>query len=376
MAKKLQVLSCFVFSLSLFVFAQVDTVQIEQVREQYTQSKQQLDTAATQVIDGFWRQSIDALMLSKESQEIVAIRDILVAQKGDKETFYTVAYIKAAETHLRSSFDIVNKWTEPERQLLVARNLMILVAEFGRFELADLAIARLNDQDAMVRYWAVQALTGSSLISQLKSDATIDSKKVQGLIDSLGAYIKEQNDPRSLVSISSFAIGMQTLAAQNLLLMMADKRIDAYMKWTVTDEAVDAAILKAIGNLYQTTSSPAAKQELMSRFGQLYACVMQRQMKGKNIPSSSLDQLVTVIAEVEEVVLPKLLSGWTPKFRVSLAKNVSIDKDYEFLFGSGLRQGELVSRLSFTFGKDSSGKPLLVPQTIPAQPEPPAESQP
>lgn len=376
MAKRIQALSCLVILLTLSVFAQVDTVQIGQIRDQYTQSKQQLDAAATGVIDGFWRQSMDALMLSKESQEIVAIRDILVAQKGDKETFYTVAYIKAAETHLRSSFDIVHKWNEPERQLLVERNLMILVAGFGRFELADLAIAQLNSPDAMVRYWAVQALTQDTLISQLKSDATIDAQKVQQLIDSLTTYIKDQNDARSLPSICSFALRMQTAAAQNLLLVMADKRIELYMKRTVKDEVVDASILKALGNVYLSISSPAVKQELMSRFGQLYACVMQRQMMGKTLPDSSLNQLVTVIVEVEDSVLPKLLNGWTPKFKVSLTKNVSIDKDYEFLFGSGLRQGELVSRLNFTFGKDSSGKPLLVPQAIPAQPEPETEPQP
>lgn len=369
MIKKIQILSCFWVSLSIAVFAQVDTAQIEQIRTEYTQSNQQLDAAATSVIDDFWRKSVDALMLAKESQDLVAIRDMLAQQKGDKESFYSLAYISAAKTHLQSSLDTVSKWQEAEKRLPVERNIMILIAKLGRIELADLAIAALKSQDPMVRYWAVGAMTGVPLMTQIKSDATIDAKKPQQIIDGLNKYIKEQNDVCSTAFICNFAVGMQTAASQSLLLTLADKRIDAYMKWTVTDEAMDAAILKAIANVVLATASPAAKQEQLTRFGQLYACVMQRYMMGKNLPDASKDQLVTVIAEVEDVALPKMLSGWGVKFRASIAKNVSIDKDYEFLFGSGSRQGELVRRLNFDFGKDSSGKPILVPQMIPAQPD-------
>ncbi len=373
MYKKMRFLSCFAAILSFAAVAQVDTAPIEQIRTQSVQANTQPDAAAIQVIDEFWQKSIDTLMLAEDTSEIIAVREELVKQKGEKDlSFYASAYVKTADKHLKSALDTVSKWTEQDKRVRVERNLLILLAQLNSIELAELAIARLSDEDPMVRYWAVRALTSTSMVAQLKSDVTGDEKKMSQIIAGLEDYIKKQNDSRAWLLIGDFAVRSQTAASQNLLLSLADKRIDAYMQWNVTDEAADASILKSIGSLVQTTTAPAARQDLLARFGQLYSCVLQRYMMGENLSDASKDQLTTVIADVEDVVIVKILPGWTVKFKVSLAKSLSIDKDYELLFGSGTRPGDLVSRLNFNFGKDDTGKALLVPKPLPAAPAQPA----
>lgn len=368
MSKKMQVLSCFVIALSFTAVAVAETTPIEQVRTQSVQSNTPPDAAGLQVIDDFWRKSIDAMMLAEDTADITMVCDELVKQKGDKDlSFYASAYAKAADKHLRSAMDTVSKWTENDKRLRVERNLLILLSRLSSLELADLAVTRLNDQDPMVRYWAVRALTQPSLVVQLKGVAG-DEKQTSNIIAGLEDAIKKNNDSRTWVFIGDFAVKLQTAASQNLLLSLADKRIDAYMQWNVTDEAADASILKAIGAIVPVMTSPAAKQELLSRLGQLYSCVLQRYMKGGNLSNTSKDQLVTAIAEVEDAVILKILPGWTTKFKTTLANNKPIDKDYELLFGSGTRPGDLASRLNFNFGNDNDGKEILIPKPLPAEP--------
>jgi hypothetical protein len=372
MAKRIQALSCFAVVMSFAAVAAVDTTSIEEVRTQSIQSNTPPDAAAIQVIDEFWQKNIDTLMLAEDTVEIIAVRDELVKQKGDKDlSFYASAYVKAADKHLKSALDTVDKWTENDKRIRVERNLLILLAQLSHIDLADLAMTRLDDPDSMVRYWAVRALTNRAIIAQLK-DVADDEKKTSQIIAALDDAVQKNNDPRSWAMIGNFAVGLQTAASQKLLLSLADKRIDTYMQWTVTDEAADAAILKSIGALVQATTSPAVKQEQLSRLGQLYSCVIQRYMMGKNLPDTSKDQLATVIAEVEDAVILKILPGWTVKFKNDLARNLSIDKDYELLFGSGTRPGDLASRLNFNFGKDDTGKAMLIPKPLPAAPTQPA----
>jgi len=364
---------CFLVFLISFSAWSVDTTQIEEVRSRLAQSNTQPDAAALQVIDNFWRKSIDMMMLTEDTTEMVTLRQDLEKVKGEKSlSFYASAYLKTGHTHLKVAIDTVDKWEQNAKKANIERNLMILITRLGSVELADLVMVKLSDNDPMVRYWAVRSLTGTEIVSQLKSDVTGDEKLTAQIISALEGYLKVSSDTLPLPFAADFAAAMDTAASRKLLYVMADRRIDAYMKWTVTDETADAGILKNMGKLIPAVSGAAEKQELLSRFGQLYSCVVQRYMLGANLPQSAKDQLVTVIAEVEDNVITKHIPGWMSKFRIDLSKNISMDKDYEFLFGTGERAGELAGRLSFNYGKNSSGKVLVSPIALPPAPAPKA----
>jgi hypothetical protein len=361
---------CFLVFLVSFSAWSVDTTQIEDVRSKLAQSNMQPDAAALQVIDNFWRKNVDMIMLTEDTTEIVALRQDLEKLKGKNSlSFYASAYLKASHTHLKVAIDTVSKWEKNAKKVNVERNLMILIARLGSVELADLAMGKLSDDDPMVRYWAVRSLTSEEVVSQLKSDVTGDEKLTAQIISALEGYLKASVDTLSLPFAADFAAAMDTAASHKLLYAMADRRIDAYMKWAVTNESADAGILKAMGKLFSAVGDPAEKQELLSRFGQLYSCVVQRYMLGENLPQSAKDQLVTVIAEVEDNIISKQIPGWTSKFRIDLSKNTSMDKDYEFLFGTEDRAGELASRLNFNYGKNGSGKVLVSPSALPPAPK-------
>lgn len=369
-------MSCIIILAVSFTAMAVDTSKVEQVRTQFIQSNTQPDKAAEQVIDEFWRKSIDSMMLVEDTAEIVAMRSDLVKQKGDKDlSFYASAYVKIAAVHLKSALDTVAGWENNDsKKLRIERNFMILIADLGRMELSDLAMSRLNHDDMMVRYWSVRAITSPRVISQLTSDITRDEKLTSQILSSLGDFVKKYDDAIVLPYIANFAVGIKNAAGNSLLMAIADKRIDAYMKWTVSDEAADAGILKGIGGLIFETASASARQELLGRFGQLYSCVVQRYLIGTNLPAASRDQLVTVICEVETAVMEKMLPGSANRFRNELQRNQPIDKVYEALFGTSGKAGELSTRMNFDYGKDGSGKGLVVPRSLPTPPA--TQSQP
>jgi hypothetical protein len=362
---------CFFVLLTSLSAWSVDTTQIEAVRTKLAESNTQPDAAATGVIDEFWRKSIDQMMLTEDTGEMVALRQDLEKFKGEKSlSYYASSYLKAGRTHLKEAIETVTKWEESAKKMNAERNLMVLVAKLSSAELADLAIGKLSGNDPMVRYWAVRSLTSEDIISQLKGDVTRDEKLTTAIISALDGYLKSTGDTASLPFTAEFAVGINTPASHKLLWTLADRRIDAYMKWTVTDEAVDARILKTLGGVMLTVRDPQEKQELLSRFGQWYSCVVQRYMLGGSLPQASRDQLITVIAEVEEAVLSKQIPGWMSKFRMDLNKAVPLDKDYEFLFGADGRTGELSGKLNFNYGKDSAGKTLVCPRSLPSPPTP------
>lgn len=363
-----RVLSVFVLSVSAW---SAEQMTIEQVYNQYNGATTAVDAAAIGVIDDFWRKSMDVMMLSEDTDKIVELRLELKKYKGSNHlSFYASSYQKAAKEHLKEAMETVNKWEEGPRKERVERNLMILIAEIGSVGLVDLALPELSNKDPMVRYWAVRSLTSKDIIAQSKEDVNRDEKRTAQIAAGLEEYLKTMPDTVTIPLVTLFASEMNTAACRKMLTGLADRRIDAYMKWTVTDEQIDADILKSLGNAGVQAVDPAEKQELLSRFGQLYACVVERYMQADKIPAVSRERLITVIIEVEEKILvnPKRVPGWASKFKTNINANKPLNDDYNLLFGSNNITGELAAKLNFNYGKDSANKPLLVPRPLPSPP--------
>ena len=373
---KIRFLSMFLCLCAISICAwSAGTITIGDVFDQYNQSTSQLDPEALRVIDDFWRISIDTMLLSDDTEKIVQLRLELQKYKGSNYlSFYASAYQKAAQEHIAVALETVKKLEDVTKKLRIERNLMILIAQLDRAGLSDLAIPELSNQDPMIRYWAVRSITSKEIVGQLKADVTRDEKRTAEIISALEGYLKSTSDTVTLPFIANFAEEMNTDASSKLLIMLADQRINAYMKWTVTDEVVDAEILKSLANLGMQVSDPADKQELLGRFGQLYACVIGRYMQSDKSPQVSREQLITVISEVEDKIISKQIPGWATKFRTNLNKNIALNDDYNLLFGSEGRIGELASKMNFNYGKDSSGKIIVSPRPLPPPPQSAAET--
>jgi hypothetical protein len=361
------VLGVFVLSISAW---SMEAMTIEQVYTQYNQSTIQLDAAAIGVIGDFWRKSMDTMMLSEDTEKMVELRLELKKYKGsDYLSFYSSAYQKASKEHLKEALDTVDKWENGVKKVRIERNLMILTVELGNVGLVDLALPKLSNKDPMVRYWAVRSLTSADVISQSKGEAvTRDDKRTAQIIAGLEDYLKTTPDTATISYVTNFAIEMNTAASRKMLSGIADRRIDAYMKWTVTDEHIDADILKGMGSLGVQISDPAEKQELLGRFGQMYAYVLERYMQPDKLPAGSRERLISTIVEVEDKIVVKQVPGWAAKFRADISTNKPLIDDYALLFGSNGQPGELAAKMNFNYGKDSSGKPVINPKPLPSAP--------
>jgi hypothetical protein len=350
----------------------MEALTIEQVYSQYNGAATALDAAAIKVIDDFWRKSLDVMMLSEDTDKIVELRLELKKYNGSNHlSFYASSYQKAAKEHLKVAIDTVGKWEEGVKRARVERNIMILIAEIGSVGLVDLALPQLSSKDPMVRYWAVRSLTSKDIVEQSAPAAvTRDENRTARIIAGLDSYLKATPDIVTIPLITLFASEINTAASRKMLAGLADRRIDAYMKWTITDEQIDADILKSLGNAGVQAVDPAERQELLSRFGQLYACVLGRFMQTDKIPAGSRERLISVIVEVEDkfFINSKYVPGWAPRFKTDINTNKPLNDAYNLLFGSNNITGELAAKLKFNYGKDSAGKPLLVPRPLPAPP--------
>ncbi len=368
---KALIIPCFVLSGAFCAFGALNTQAIETVRAKYESTTSALPADAVAVLDEFWRSTLDTMILSKDSEEVVSIRRELVKQKGTKDIgFYRSAYMQAGKSDMITAFSTTEKNPDAEQRTRIERNLTILVAELKSLEMAEFALSRTASPDPVVRYWAVRALTDASIASQIRSDIASDADRELGkkIVASLADYIKNFGEPQMLVFISNFGITLKTPESLALLNQAADKRIEQYMNWTVRMESTDSFLLK---NLYQATAeNPSLKAESGRRFGQLYACVIQRHIKGniKDKPVLSEDsksQVISVIAEIEDAILSKTLTGWQKTLRNDLAGNKDLTKSYEILFGTTGRAGDLTTQMGIDYGTDAAGKKLVNPLPLP-----------
>jgi hypothetical protein len=270
---------------------------------------------------------------------------------------------------LEVAFETVERIESPAKKSLVNRNLMILVAEIGSPKLAPLALQRLADADEVVRYWAVKAVTQPAVVEEMTKGVTPDPETTEailkGLLEKSGAETVAEIQKMMIV----FAGAVDHPLAGQLLTSFADKRIEAYGNWTVTNEYLDIPLLNALG-CTAVNKSGETKSLFGQKFAQLYSLVIQRYMKGQtSLPSTSIEQLIAVIAEVDQTCISKSLEIQTGILR-AIQRKTGLEREYDTLFGNKMMAGELALKLRFDYGKDASGKALTAPPELSAPPAP------
>lgn len=372
MIKKSQFLSIFMLISILGAVPSalaVDTELIDILRQR-TLNSGSLTAGDVETIDTFWNEATEELLLSNDFSEVVTIRSTLSAHRGTNElSQYTSSYITSAQKYLDSVFDEVKGWDLSLLKRHTERNLLILVAELQSTELADFALDRLENDNSLIRYWAVKALTNPKVASQLGSGS--NAELADRIIQRFQKVSQKENQPVILNMIAAFATRMDQPEAKQLLLKVADLRIEAYKNWTVENEISDAALLKLLSNEI-TGRSGEQKITLLRKFARLYSFVMQRYIAGAEVlDDNSKHQLVSVMVEVEQVVLSRLLD--MPQSAIKRAiekKDFSVlQREHDTLLGSTVRVGALGREFNFDYGKSSSGRPITAPQKLTSPPE-------
>ncbi|MHC4988782.1 MAG: hypothetical protein ACYTFX_09855 [Planctomycetota bacterium] len=347
----------------------VNITEIESDRLRIQGASSELTSSDKSVIAKFWTEALNQMLLSKSSNEIVEIRRQLESQKGDDFlSYYATAYIGQAKTDIQEAFQDVDRLEDSQQRQMLEQNLMILAANLQSPQLAPLALQQLDDKDAVVRYWAFKAVTQPAIIQQLTSEVTRDEQVTEAILDAMETQAANGLHPETQKMIVNFCAAFNQSKARDILLAIANKRIAAYRNWTVNDESPDAVLLAVLGATAEQNSDPEVKKVFGRAFSELYAVVIQRYSQGKDTFSSEqIDRLLTVIAEVDQSVLDKIM-GFKTGILAAIKRGQGLDAQYETLLGNQMLRGQLAEKFKFDYGKDASGKSLSAPPKLDPMP--------
>ena len=350
----------------------ISVSDVEEVRLRTESSRSELLAADRSLIEEFWENSLNRMLLSEDVLEIVEIRKELEDQKGNEPlSFFASAYVSVARRDIQTAFENVGRMEDAEKQQLLDQNLMILTAELKSPALASIAFDRIADTDPVVRYWAVKAVTNSGIIQSLSSEVTADEDVKTEILNALKQHLESERQFEIYMMIIKFSAAMNHPIAHEILLTIADKRIAAYMNWSVEHEMMDAKLLTAMGNVAMMTPDAGVKSTFARKFAELYSLIFQRYFLGQDVLSDAqIEQVIAVILEVDKMVLPKMLNIPTTGIFKAIQRSVGLEREYENIFGDRLRLGELETLYKFDYGKDDSGKAITEPPKLPDPPAP------
>jgi len=359
--------------LSPLAEAQVDTRRIEEVVKKNVLTAQDME-----VIDAFVAEEIGRLVRTTDFTEVAKTRAVIVSHQV-AQAQYAQRFSDAALREIGEGFEYAtSEITDPERRFKVFTNLLILANELNDPRLIDLGIRLIPHENSTVRYWALRAATNPAVWAKLGQDQSSAAGLAARIVEECGKVV-ETSSPEALYLMAQFAGRYGTAPAQDLLLRIADVRIKGYAGWTVSDELLDAGILKALSA--RIGAGGTASPQLAKQFGQLYSYAIQRYIRGMKdvgLTELSASRLAAVLIETEQQCLSKLLGGpQTGIMRAVEAGDLNaLQAEQDKLLGGPNQAGALPSKFSFTYGsaQEKRTAPLALPE--PPQRKPAAGTTP
>jgi len=341
----------------------VDTRAIDEVLK-----KAVLETQDFKVIDDFLAEAVQELARERDFTTIARRRSVIISRKSEQAQ-YAQQFSQSALRHIQAGFGKAQELRPEQRKTNVITNLLILIDALEDLGLADLALARLKDENAVVRYWAVHCLTSPAIVQQLNAGAASNPGPATGIAGQLKDLVDTSNS-ETLALIAKFAATVNVPQGEGLLLQVADARIKRYADWTVKHELFEIPLLKLLESKLPLSSQgpggevPASlgKPAIAQRFAQLYSYAIQRYLKGQDVLNN-----IQKGVDVQEKCVSRLLGGQQTTFRraIERASLTAISDEHNRLLGNGATTGQLPSKLGFDYGTDSEGAKRTAPVPLP-----------
>jgi hypothetical protein len=339
----------------------VDTRAIDEVLK-----KTVLDSQDFKVIDVFLAEAVQELVRERDFITVARKRSVITSRKSEQAQ-YAQQFSQSALRHIQAGFGKTQELRPEQRKNNVIVNLLILIDGLEDLGLANMALAELKNENAVIRYWAVHCLTNPAVVQQLNAgagSATGVAGQLSGLVDA--------GNSETLGLIAKFAATINVPQGEELLLQVADARIKRYANWTVKHELSDIALLKLLeSKLPLSSQGPGGavptglgKPAIARRFAQLYSYAMQRYLKGQDVLNKTQKgHLASVLVEVQEKCVSRLLGGQQITLRraIERANLPAISDEHNRLLGDGATAGQLPSKLGFDYGTDSTGAKRTAP---------------
>jgi hypothetical protein len=329
------------------------------------------------IIDDFLAQAIQDLVSERDFTAIAQKRTVILSRQSTQGQ-YAQQFSESARKYIAQGFIDAQKLPRQERITGVTINLLILMDGLHDLGLADQAITMIKNENMVIRYWAVHALTNPSIITQLIAEQ--NSNQAENIAAKF-TEILDTSTPEILAMIAQFAAGVNIPQTQQLLCQIADIRIKRYAGWNVKYELYDGAILKYLSSKILLTSqasgstpqaSAASKAALARCFAQLYSYTIQRYVKGAGILNDTQkSHLASVLADVEDKCIGTLLKPqMTMRRALTLEQNSAqaVLAEHDRLLGSDATPGVLTQTLNFDYSTNPNGPKLTAPIPLPDPP--------
>ena len=346
----------------------LSTGDIAAVNRKALIDKDVLSQSDLNVIDEFLQEAFVEMIKLENYTEMIDVRDrIIVLAGSNTPSQYLVTYRASAVKQIEIAFKAMVQWEDGPHKMIVTQNLLILAAEIDGAEMVPFGLKFLTDKNTLARYWAVKIVVSDSVAELLNSETSTDINLEKNVMKSLSAIVEVETQPEILGDIASFAGKVNSSAATELLIKIADLRTAQYANWTVKYELIETDVLNALGGKILGQTASSKKTQLSAKFAQLYSYVIQRYLIGQEILSDeSKSHLVSVMAEVENSLIGKLMERLQSVIRKAIEKKRlnDLQSEHDDLLGSDLRAGELAKKLNFNYGKDADGKAIDMPKKL------------
>ncbi len=342
----------------------VSTKDIDKVRV-----KGVLGSEDLRVIDEFVAEGVAELIGAEDFSSIAGTRAIILGRNKSTTESATVQYAEqfseSARKHISEGLKGAGQLALRESRVRVIVNLLILIDGLEDMHLADLAMEMLDDENAIVRYWAVHSVTNAGIRGQLSSAKGANSELAERIIGQLRSLAVRETSPEVMALMVGFAGEMEIPQAEELLVQLADGRIIKYMNWTVDYELLDAEVLKMLYR--KLLSSESGKAAVARRFAQLYSCVIQRYVKGRDfLTDGQKEQLASVLVETEQSCIGKILEMPQSVIQKAVEQEdiTALLAEHGRLLGNETEAGKLVLKLKFDYGQGPDGSKLTAPLSL------------
>jgi hypothetical protein len=348
----------------------VDTAEIDTVR-----SKGVLGNKDLRIIDRFVGEAVDELVQTRDFTSVAKVRTVILSRStsgtSSAAAQYSEQFSDSAYRYISRGFEQAAEFTPEDRRFKTILNLLILADGLEDLRLADLTMQWLNDDNAIIRYWAVHSVTSSGFIKKLNAAEGGNP----GLASEIAGQLKgliERSRTEELTLMAQFGGGVNIPEAEEMLLQITDVRMSRYVDWTVEYELLDSSILKLLDS--KMPSSGQVDVEIARRFAQLYSYAIQRYVKGRGefLSAEQKHQLASVLVETEVFCISKRtrIAQAVIKNAVEAEDYVALMVEHNRLLGDETKAGQLPSTLNFDYGKKPDGSRRTAPLALP---EPPKE---
>jgi len=362
----LVVLVVFVVFLMVSICEGVSTRAIDRVR-----GKSVLDDGDFRVIEDFISTGVLELVRTKDFASIAKIRTTISGRASSKtqsaQTQYAEKFSEFSQKYISEAFNEAEKLTPPDHKFKITLNLLILVDVLEDLRLLDLAMNKLNDENKVIRYWAVHSITNSEILKQLNSTEAADLQLARDIVERLKGLIDKEG-PEIIGLAAEFAGSINIREGEDLLVLAADSRIKEYADWTVDYELLDMTILKLLYD--KISSGNQNKSAIANRFVQLLSYVMQRYIKGQDVLNDTRKSyLASVLVEIEKSCISKLLMAQSViKNAIERENYIELLSEHSRLLGDETKAGELTKKLNTDYGKNPDGSKQTAPPILPEPP--------